>query len=235
MPIDTLSYKRDPLKLNSKYLLIIIMAYFVAILSADVVAYKFVSIGGITLSGATIVFPLTYLFSDVITEVYGYNIAKKIIWLSLIGELIFSMIIKGVISLPSANFENYQNAFELTDGSMYLFVIGGIIGNITSSFLNIYLISKWKILLSGRLFWIRSILSTAISELLIIGVAVIIGFSNRLSLHQQITVFSWAYFIEIIYACVFVWPAWALSLFLKKSEGIDSYDYNVNYNPFKIS
>lgn len=232
--MKSISYKREPLRLNSKYLLLIVMAYFVAILSADVVAYKFVSIGIMTVSGATIVFPLTYLFGDVITEVYGYGIAKQIVWLSLIGELIFSLIIKGVISLPSATFANYQQAFELTDGSMYLFVAGGIVGNILSSFLNIYLISKWKILLKGKFFWVRSILSTAISELLIIGVAVVIGFTGRLSMHEQIAVFSWAYLIEIIYACIFVGPAWILSIFLKKSEGIDSYDYNVNYNPFKI-
>ena len=227
-------YRREPLKLNSKYLIPIITIYFVAILSADVVAFKFVSFGSFVISGATILFPLTYLFGDVLTEVYGYSLAKKIIWAGLIGEVVFSLLIKGVILLPSAPFANYQEAFNLTEGSMYLFVIGGVIGNIFSSFLNIYLISKWKILLSGRFFWLRSILSTAISELLIIGVAVVVGFSSRLSMHDQFSVFIWAYLLEIIYAVVFVWPAWGFSNFLKKSEGIDAYDYQVNYNPFKV-
>jgi len=232
--MEKITYSTSPLKLNSKYLLVIIMAYFVAILSADVVAYKFVGFGNFVISGATIVFPLTYLFGDILTEVYGYSIARQIVWLSLIGELLFALIVKGVLLLPSAGFANYQQAFDLTEGSMYLFVMGGVVGNILSSFLNIYLISTWKILLKGRLFWIRSIISTAIAELLIIGVAVAIGFSNRLTFHQAFDVFAWAYVLEMIYACVFVWPAWWLSCVLKRAEGIDAYDYNVNYNPFKF-
>lgn len=224
----------SPLKLNTKYLLLIVMIYFVAILTATAVAFKFVQIGPIVISGATILFPLTYLFSDIITEVYGYNIARKIIWLSLFGELLYSLTIKLVLLLPYAPFANYAHAFDLVDGHLYIFVMGGVIGNILSSFLNIYLISKWKIRLAGRLFWLRSIVSTAISELLIVGVAVIIGFSGQLTVHQQVSVFGWGYASEIFYACIFVWPGWLMSYYLKKAEGLDAYDRNISYNPFRV-
>ena len=67
---------------------------------ADVLAFKFSDIGGVVLSGATIVFPLTYLFGDIIAEVYGYETAKKLIWIALFSEFVFAIIIKSVINLP---------------------------------------------------------------------------------------------------------------------------------------
>ncbi|MDO8954346.1 MAG: queuosine precursor transporter [Gammaproteobacteria bacterium] len=224
-----------PLKLNSRFILPISLFYLTAMLAADVVAYKFVGIDNIVISGATIIFPFTYLFGDVIAEVYGYNIAKKIIWLGLICEFIFALTIKGIIDLPYASFANYGNDFNLILGSMLRFTVGGIIGNIVSSFLNIYLISKWKILVNGRAFWLRSIVSTALSELVIIGFAVMIGFTSRMSIEMAFKMIAWAYILEIFYAFIFVWPAWWLSLYLKKAENIDSYDYGVNYNPFHFA
>lgn len=229
------AYRREPIKLNTKYLILIVMAYFTATLAADVVAFKFVSYDHIVISGATIVFPLTYLFGDVITEVYGYNVARQVIWLSLIGELLFAVIIRLIILMPYPHFADYHQAYDTAIAPMLMFVVGGVIGNIASSFLNVYLISKWKIVLSGRHFWLRSVVSTAISELIIIGVAVVIGFSSRLSFTQEFQVFGWAYLLEIIYAFIFVWPAVYVIRFLKKAEGLDSYDLGINYNPFKIT
>ena len=225
----------QPLKLNSLFILPIAMIYLTAMLAADAVAFKFVGVEGIALSGATVVFPFTYLFGDVIAEVYGYDTARRIIWLSLLCELCFALVIKGVITLPYPAFANYQEAFNLADGGMPRFVVGGIIGNIISSFLNIYLISKWKIMAKGRIFWLRSIVATALSELLITIFAVMIGFSSVISVWNQIRVIAWGYSLEIFYAVIFVWPAWGISAFLKNKEGIDSYDYGVNYNPFRFT
>ncbi len=224
-----------PLKLNSRYILPICMIYLTAMLAADVVAFKFVSMGGIILSGATIVFPFTYLFGDVIAEVYGYDAARRIVWLGLLSEFIFALIIKGVIILPYAQFANFPEAFQTADGGMLRFVIGGIIGNVASSFLNIYIVSKWKIIAQGRIFWLRSIVATALSEIVIISFAVMIGFSGHMSTMMEIKIIAWAYGLEIIYAFIFVWPAWGISMWLKNKEGIDSYDYGVNYNPFRFT
>lgn len=225
----------QPLKLNSHFILPIAMLYLMAMLAADAVAFKFVGVAGIALSGATVVFPFTYLFSDVIAEVYGYDTARRIIWLSLFCELFFAIIIKGVIRLPYPAFANYQAAFNLVDGSLIRFVMGGIVGNVASSFLNIYLISKWKIMAKGRVFWLRSIVATAISELLITCIAVLIGFSSVMSIWNQLKVIVCGYSLEMFYAVIFVWPAWGISAFLKAKEGIDSYDYGVNYNPFRFT
>ncbi len=225
-----------PLKLNSKYILLLTVAYITAMFSSDAVAFKFVAANHlVTISGVTIIFPFTYLFGDVITEVYGYNIGRQVVWLSLISELVFALLITAIIHLPYPKYANYSNDFNLVFGDILRFVSSGVVANIVCSFLNIYLISKWKILLHGKVFWLRSVLSTAISELVLCGFAVLLGFTGRIPFDQALTMLGWTYLLELFYSIIFVWPAWWLSSYLKKVERIDAYDYNTNYNPFKFN
>ncbi|OGO91345.1 MAG: hypothetical protein A3F41_00465 [Coxiella sp. RIFCSPHIGHO2_12_FULL_44_14] len=220
-------------ELNSKYILPIIMLFLMATLAADVVAYKFVAFGPLIESGATFIFPITYLLGDVVTEVYGYSLARKFIWLNLVCELIFALLVISVIHLQSPSFWQYQSDFEHTLGNVLRFVVAGIIGNIVSDFLNVYLISKWKIFMKGKHFWFRSIASTAISELLLVVITGFSAFTGTMSLFNVAKVAGSAYVLEIFYAFVFVWPGWILIIFLKKAEKIDIYDYHVDYNPFR--
>ena len=221
--------------LNSKYLLCLTVFYAVFCLSADVVAFRFTGFGPVVESGATLLFPLTYLISDIVAEVYGYNVAKMLIWLILIGEVIFALLLRLVMLTPTAPFFHDDQAFGLVINPMLRFVISGVVANVASDFMNIYIISKWKILAKGRLFWLRSIVSTAISELVLILIVVILAFSSTLDVKSLMQVLVSAYGLELVYAFIFVWPGWALSSFLKRAENLDVFDYNINYNPFKFA
>ena len=225
--------QNKPFELNSKYMLPIIMLYLMATLAADVVAYKLISLGPLIESGATFIFPFTYLLGDVVTEVYGYRIARKFIWLNLICELIFAILVVTVIHLKSAPFWHYQTDFDHTLGNILRFVISGIIANIVSDFLSVYLISKWKIFMKGKHFWLRSIASTAVSELFLNVIAGFSAFTGTITLMQVMELAGSCYLLELFYALIFVWPGWFLIMYLKKKENIDVYDYNVDYNPFR--
>ena len=225
--------QQKPFELNSKYILPIIMLYLMATLAADVVAYKFIAFGPLIESGATLIFPITYLLGDIVTEVYGYRVARKFIWLNLICELIFAVLIVSVINLKSSAYASYQNDFNHALGNILRFVISGIIANIVSNFLNVYLISKWKILMKGKHFWLRSVASTAVSELLLNIIAGSLAFTGTMALGHVWNLIASAYLLEIFYAFIFVWPGWVLILYLKKKEHIDVYDYNTNDNPFR--
>lgn len=222
-----------PFELNSKYILPIMMLYLMATLAADVVAYKFVQLGPLIESGATFIFPITYLLGDVVTEVYGYRVARKFIWLNLLCELIFAILILTVIHMQSPSFWHNQVAFNTSLGNTLRFVAAGIIANIVSDFLNVYLISRWKIFMKGRHFWFRSVASTSISELFLVIITGFSAFTGTMSLSQVGKVAASAYVLELFYALIFVWPGWMLIVFLKKREKIDVYDYNVDYNPFR--
>jgi queuosine precursor transporter len=223
-----------PLKLNSKYIMLIIMAYTTVSLAADVVAFKFTTVFGLIESGATIIFPLTYVLGDVTCEVYGWSTAMRMVWIGLGCEALFAILIMGVLHMEPAGIGQYQNEYMHVLGNMWLFVVGGIVSNSIAGLLNIFFISKWKILTNGRVFWLRSIIATCISEFILILVTVLIAFVPFIHLKMTMKVFVDAYFLEFIYALLFVFPAQMLVSVLKRHEGIDAYDYGVSYNPFLI-
>lgn len=138
-----------------------------------------------------------------------------------------------MINLKSPLFMHNQIEFNHTLGNMLRFVISGIIANIVSNFLNVYLISKWKILMKGKHFWLRSVASTALSELMLNIITGTLAFAGTLTLGHVGNIILSGYLLEIFYAFIFVWPGWVLILYLKKKEHIDVYDYNTNYNPFR--
>ncbi len=233
MDVSLATSRQKAFEINARYILPVLMFYLMATLAADVVAYKLVQFGPLVESGATLIFPITYLLGDVVTEVYGYRVARQFIWLNLVCELLFALLVMGVIHLQPPHFWQGQLAFEQSLGHVLRFVLSGIVGNLMSDFLNVYLISKWKVFMRGQYFWLRSLGSTAISELVLVVVTGFFAFTGTMSLAHVFQLAGSAYVLEIVYALIFVWPGWLLILFLKKKEKLDTYDYNVDYNPFR--
>ena len=211
------------------------MFYITVRLAADIFDFKFTNFFGFMESGATVIFPLTYIIGDVTCEVYGWNTAMKMVWLMLICEAIFAILITGIIHIPSyPHIGHYQNEYNNIFDNLLLFVSAGIIANVVCSLLNVFLISKWKLLTRGRVFWLRSILSTCISEFILVLITIAIAFTPMLHLKDSMRMVMNAYGLEILYAVIFVVPAQLLVTVLKKLEGIDAYDYGISYNPFKF-
>ena len=152
------------------------MAYVTVSLAADIVAFKFASFFGFVESGATLIFPFTYILGDVMCEVYGWKITMRIVWLALVCEGLFALLISLIIHMPAYGIGEFQDQYINVLGSMWLFIVGGIVSNAVAGLLNIYFMSKWKILAQGKKFWLRSILSTCISEFILIIITVLIAF-----------------------------------------------------------
>ena len=235
MHTSKVKYDTSPLKLNSKFIIPLAMLFVASSTAAAVVSYKFSTMGPLIECGATIIFPLTYLISDVITEVYGYAIARNIIWYALGCELVFALAIELVLALPNAAGFPYQNEYKVVLSPVLWFVVSGIIGDLVSSFTNIYLLSKLKILLKGKKFIVRSILSTAVGELIMNIIVCGLAFSSVVPLITVSKIIFHAYLLELIYAVIFVIPAAFLIIVLKRHDNKDAYDYGTNYNVFKIS
>jgi uncharacterized integral membrane protein (TIGR00697 family) len=222
-------------QLNAKYILLLVMLYVAASVAADAVAYNFSSFFGLLESGATIIFPTTYVLGDVISEVYGWHTAMRTVWFGLLAEAFFAVLVTIDIHFkPYVGQGIHVSDFHAVFGNIWLFVFGGIVSNAIAGLLNVYFISRWKILMKGRVFWLRSLLSTCISEFILIVVTILIAFLPFYGFNFTGRVFFDAYSLEIIYAILFVIPAQLLVFFLKKKEGIDNYDYNISYNPFKF-
>ena len=218
-----------------KYLVLLVMLYLTAVLASVVTGYKMVKIGSFVSNGGLFIYPLTFTVADIVAEIYGYSCARKMIWSSIICDYIFAFSISAIVRLPSPENWHYDRAYHEVLGHTLRFVFAGTLSVLISSFINIYVISKWKVLLKGRYFWLRSLGSTAVGEIALNSIGLLIGFAGIQPVSQIIELGITMYLVMLAYSAVTATPLTFLVYYLKKKEGIDIYDYNLNYNPFKLS
>lgn len=203
------------------------MIYIVIDLSSLVFAYKIIEFGTIIGAASSLIFPLTYSIMDVIAEVYGYKTAKKIIWFGFSCDLIFATLALMISYIPSID-QSQTTAYAQVLGSLLRAVIAQMIGVICGAILNIYLISKWKIITNGRYFWLRSIGASAIGEGIMLIISVLIALTGILSFNQITRLICFTYIYKIAFAIVAAPFINILANMLK----FKMQNWNVNYQTF---
>ncbi len=219
---------------SARYLLLIAMLFMTMLLAGTAVAYKIVTIGWFTLPACSVLFPITYALGDVITEVYGYAIMRQLIWFSVICGYVFMFVIMLALHLPSPIYWHAQDAFNTVFKNTWLFTTMATIGMVFGAFLNSYAIAKWKVLLKGKYFWLRSLGATFLGDFAHVTIVAIFAFSPIVPLSQLPKLIISMYSYRILYAILAVWPANVTANFLKRSENIDIYDSKTNFNPFAL-
>lgn len=215
------------------YTLLVVLFYTVLFVN-DVVLYKLVQFGSIQFSASSIIYPATYLIADVITEVYGYDLTRKLIWQSLIINIIFSILIGASLYLPSPADWKLQDAFSEVFKNITIISITHAIIAPLSYFINAYLLSKWKIMTKGKYFCLRSASASLIGELSFsIMMAGFIWYGHTLQFIIMLMVST--YTTKFIWAILGTYPASLIVYYLKKSEEVDIYDCNTNFNPFLLT
>jgi len=208
------------------------MIYISCELASLVLSFKIIQLKFFFGAAASLIFPITYTLNDIITEVYGFNNAKKIIWFIFLCDYLFVFLIFFAIQAPSP-IANQNEAYNLVLGSLWRSLSSEIIGVLAGAFINSTIISKWKIITQGKKFWLRSIFSSLIGELIMLLISVPIALYGILNMTQICKLILYVYCYKIIFALIISGPANFLANLLKKIESIDIYDYNVSYNPFR--
>jgi len=211
------------------------LIYVTIMLITVAVAYKIVKLGDVVIVSSTLVLPAWYVLSDVIAEVYGYKISRQLIWLGLSCVFVFIFSCVFLIHLPSPSYWYYQADYEFVFDRLPRVFIGSFFGLLTGSFLNIYILTKWKILTRGKYFWLRSAVSSSIGEAVFTVITITANYIGVFQLSHVMELMAVSYIFKIITSIISVIPASVLASYLKKLEGIDVYDYNTNFNPFKIA
>ncbi len=226
---DTKSFE-----MNVSHRFVIVAALFVTcLITANIIAVKVINLGPFILPAAIIIFPLSYIFGDILTEVYGYRWARKVIWLGFFCNLIFVIFAWVGQVLPPAPLWEGQEAYATILGYTPRLLIASFCGYFVGEFANSFVLSKMKILTRGRWLWSRTIGSTIVGQgldSLIFITGAYLGtpfFVPIIILHHWLAKTA----IEAV-ATPFTY---ALVNFLKKKEAIDTYDYETNFNPFRIS
>lgn len=225
--------KKSPL--YTKYLLLLAMLSAVILTTSTVVGYKPVSFFGVIEYGTTILMPVIYFLQDTITEVYGYKVSRQIIWTSMICALVSAALLVFIVHLPSPATWDKKKAFDIVLDPMLRVAIASVFGILLSSFINVYLLSKWKILVKGKYFWLRSLTSTAFGELVLTIISVFIVFIGKVSFLEVSVIILNAFLFKVICTSIIIYPEVLLVNFLKKEENLDFNETNIDFNPFKFN
>lgn len=234
MLANELTISNQP-KNQYRWLLLFAMIYLIGWATTYPMIYKMVELNHILEPGAIFLFPLSYAMADIITEVYGYKIARQIVWFSMIVGFIYCLALKIVAGLPAPAFWNKQEDYSVVFSPLLRAYFATSIASILGSFINIYAISKFKILMSGKYFWARSLLSTGIGELAFSVAGGTLAYVGVEPLSKIPFLMLNGYLFKMFYAFLAVWPVVILTAWLKKSENTDIYDHGINYNPFKLT
>ncbi|HBC84714.1 MAG TPA: transporter [Clostridiales bacterium] len=217
----------------SRIFFIFTSVYITLILVSNILAERLISLAGISLTGAVIVFPFTYILSDIFTEIYGFNKNKSVIWLSFMCNLIMVIIFVFVLKLPyPKTFENSE-AYNIVLGTTPRNLVASLIGFLFGNFLNSIILSKLKVTTKGKYLALRTILSTIVGEVVDTLIFITIAFWGQLPneiigfmiINQSI--------LKILIEVLFTPITYKVIRKVKKIEGFDVYDNNVKYNIFK--
>ena len=214
-------------------LVIIIAAFVTCLITANVIAVKVIGLGPAELPAAIFVFPLSYIFGDVLTEVYGYRVARKVIWLGFACNLIFVFFAWVGQVLPPAGFWEGQAAYESILGYTPRLLAASFCGYLAGEFANSFILSRMKVLTKGRWLWSRTIGSTVVGQGLDTAIFITLAFAGTGAAVPAMIGWHWASKVVIEAVCT---PAtYAIVNWLKRKEAIDTYDYRTSYNPFAVS
>jgi len=214
----------------------LVMALFVTILlcSNIIGAAKVCTVWGFTFGAGVLFFPISYIFNDVLTEVYGYARARKVVWAGF-GAIIFASFMSWVVvTLPPAADWNDQRAYEAVFGQTPRIVFASLTAFFVGEFANSYVLAKMKIKTSGKHLWARTIGSTIVGEGVDSLVFYPVAFFGVWSNHLVLTVMLSNYIVKVLWEAVVTPVTYQVVGFLKKHEQEDYYDVGTDFTPFSI-
>lgn len=221
---------------NFKYYTLLASLYSSMLIISVFLDYKFISIGPMLASTATFVISTTFFLSDAITEVYGYHLGKKVVWSGVICLATIGILSYLLKDLPTPEkYAHYGQAYHLLLNLLCRASFCNAIAIALGSILNVYFISKWKALVKGRYFWLRSLGSSIIGEsvyTLFVVSLVNIGLVSPIEFFEILAV---SYLYKFTFDALAVTPASYLASFLKKTEGVDIYDFPEKFTPAKYA
>jgi len=220
---------------NFKYLGSISVFFVSVLLISNIASTKIIDLKWFVFDGGTLLFPLSYIFGDILTEVYGYKINKKVIWLGFSMALLMSLVFIIVGKLPSAPGWNNQGAYDLILGLTPRIVLASLFAYLCGSFSNSYILAKMKILTKGKMLWVRTIGSTIVGELIDSFIFIFIAFWGVLPSSLLITLIISNYIFKTAVEILFTPITYKIVGFLKNKESEDYYDKDSNFNPFIVS
>ena len=215
----------------SPWFVIIVALFITCLITANIIAVKLISLYGFILPAAILIFPLSYIIGDVLTEVYGYRQARRVIWLGFFCNFITVVAIWIGQMLPSASFWDGQASYERILGYAPRLLFASFLAYLVGEFSNAFVLAKIKIATKGRWLWLRTIGSTIIGQGLDSALFMTLAFVGTIPLNALFSAVVIQWLAKSLYEAVVTPLTYVVVTFLKRKEGLDVYDHDTKFNP----
>ena len=220
--------------LGYKYLAFLSMIYVSVMLFNAILTNRYIGTEAIFVLGGTFTSPFVFLIDNIIAEIYGFKITRSVIFCGIAAQTLFVLLCQLVLHAPHPSFFNNNEAYEQILGwSLLRIHISGCAAYILAILFNTKVLTQWKVLLKGRKFWLRSLGSCTVSELLYSFIAILLMEVQSIPISDILKVVTLSYSIKMLYNIVLVLPTQALVNYIRRVTGIDVYDFNHNFTPSK--
>jgi hypothetical protein len=220
----------------SPWFVAIVALFVTSLITANIVAVKIVDVRGVIVPAGTVtLFPLSYIIGDVLTEVYGFRRARTVIWLGFLCNLIAVAAIYATQLLPAASFWDGQQAYERILGYVPRLLVGSFAAYLVGEFANSIVLARLKIVTDGRWLWTRTIGSTLVGQgcdsIIFIGIA----FAGTVTTHELFRTMLTAWLVKSGYETIATPLTYFVVNYLKRTEGVDTFDRHTNFSPIRLS
>ncbi len=208
--------------------------FVTCLLTANTIAAKLVVVGGLVLTAGIVIFPISYVIGDVLTEVWGYAAARRVIWLGFACNALMVAAVWLGGELPAAPFWKGQAAYEEILGHAPRILLASFVAYLVGEFANAFVLAKLKIATGGRWLWVRTIGSTVVGQALDSAVFVTLAFAGSVPAAALAGIVGAQWAIKVVYEAAATPLTYAAVAWLKSREQVDTFDYHTDFNPLNL-
>jgi uncharacterized integral membrane protein (TIGR00697 family) len=219
---------------NNNYFTVTATLFVAALLISNIAAQKLIPIGPFIFTGGVLLFPITFIFGDILTEVWSYKKTRLIVWTGFAASFFMSAFMYLVVKLPAAPGWPFQHEFETTFSLVPRIVTASLLAYLCGEFLNSYVLSKFKLKYKEKKMGLRFVLSTLLGEAADTIIFATVALYGVIPNEILITTIWSGFLFKVIYEIIALPISMPLTKWMKKKSGYDLYDTNTNYNPFII-
>jgi uncharacterized integral membrane protein (TIGR00697 family) len=215
-----------------RYYDLLVHIFVVILLISNLVGQKITAVGPFRISGALLFFPITYIFGDVFTEVYGYGSSRRAIWVGFFASALLAAMGLVCVALPPAPGWDGQAAFARVFNFVPRLIVASLVAFWCGEFANSFVLAKMKLLTNGRYLWTRTVGSTVAGQAVDTLVVTVLAFGGSLSVGTIANLVMSGYLAKVLYEVAATPLTYAIVNFLKRREGVDTFDRGTDFNPF---
>lgn len=220
---------------HSTWFVAVVALFVTDLLVSNIIAVKTISLGGTVLQAADLIFPVTYILGDVLTEVYGFKKARRAIWIGFGCNLFAAAAITLGQMLPAQSDWHDQAAYDAILGSQPRILAASFTAYLFGEFMNSYVLAKMKVWTEGKYLWTRTIGSTVVGQAFDTSIFVTLAFYGVMPNEVLIQLIGFQWLFKVAYETCATPLTYLVVNFLKRQEGVDVYDRGLKFNPFALT